>query len=72
VFVDLAASVEGPDIAIASSGLYLCSNIGMLAGITSASAIFGNALRQSLADALRDVPDADKVTLKPRFRKDYC
>jgi len=62
VFVDLAAGVEDSEIAIASSGLYLCGNIGMLAGISSASSIFGTALRNSLADVLRDVSNADEVS----------
>jgi hypothetical protein len=63
VFIDLAAGVEDSEIAIASSGLYLCGSIGMLSGITSASAIFGAALRKGLANVLQDIPQADEVCL---------
>src|ERR1700742_3304823 len=33
IFVDLAASVDDSEIAIASSGLYLSSNVGSVAGV---------------------------------------
>ena len=61
VFVDLAASVHESEMAIASSGLYLSSNIGAVAGATGASAIFSNSLLSKLADVLKGIKDRDKV-----------
>jgi hypothetical protein len=61
VFVDLAASVEESEMAIASSGLYLSSNIGSVAGITAVSAVFSNSLKAKLDEVLANWPQGHKV-----------
>jgi hypothetical protein len=62
-FVDLAAGVDDSEIAIASSGLYLSSNVGSVAGVTADNALFGNTLKAKLAELLSDWPDGQEVSL---------
>jgi predicted MFS family arabinose efflux permease len=64
VFVDLAASVNDSEMAIASSGLYLSSNIGVVAGVTSASAVFSGSLKLKLDESLENWPHGHKVSNK--------
>lgn len=47
-FISLTAGVEPCQVAIASSGLYLSSNIGMVLGLSLASAILQSTLRKEL------------------------
>jgi predicted MFS family arabinose efflux permease len=61
VFVDLAATVDESEMAIASSGLYLSSNIGAVAGVTIASSIFVNSLKTKLNDVFSTWPDGRRV-----------
>lgn len=61
VFVGLAASVEESEMAIASSGLYLSSNVGSVAGVTASSAIFSNSLKSKLDELLASWPQGHKV-----------
>ena len=51
-FVGLAAGIEEPQMAIASTGLYLSANIGTLVGASLASSILQTTLRQGLSDDL--------------------
>ncbi|KAF2099452.1 MFS general substrate transporter [Rhizodiscina lignyota] len=71
VFVDLAATVDESEIAIASSGLYLSTNIGAVGGVSVASAIFGNSLKTRLADLLSNWPDGQKVAEKAASNIEY-
>jgi predicted MFS family arabinose efflux permease len=61
LFVDLAASVDESEIAIASSALYLSLNIGSVFGVTAASAVFGTSLKTKLAELLSSWPNGQEV-----------
>jgi len=61
LFVGLTAGVEKDQIAIATTGLYLSSNISVVAGVSAASAIFQSALRANLHRILQRVVDGDEV-----------
>ena len=65
VFVELAASVDDSEIAIASSALYLSFNIGSVVGVTAASTIFGSSLKSRLEDLLSSWPDGQDVGFPP-------
>jgi hypothetical protein len=57
----LTAGVEKEQMAIATTGLYLSSNISVVAGVSAASAIFQSALRVNLRGGLERVVDGDEV-----------
>lgn len=61
IFVDLNATVEEKDMAIASAGLYLSANLGGVSGVTAGATLFYAALRARLAQALADWPEGDEV-----------
>lgn len=61
VFVGLTAGVEKEQMAIATTGLYLSSNISVVAGVSAASAIFQSALRANLRRGLERVVGGDEV-----------
>jgi hypothetical protein len=61
VFVGLTAGVEKEQMAIATTGLYLSSNISVVAGVSAASAVFQSALRANLHRILERVVDGDEV-----------
>lgn len=63
VFVGLAASVPEQDVAVASSGMYLCLNIGGVAGTTIGSAVYEAALRKGLQAVLFGEADGAEVRL---------
>lgn len=60
-FVDVAATVDASEMAIASSGLYLGANIGMLVGVSAAGAIFTNTLKHKLGEVLAGFPNGEEV-----------
>lgn len=64
VFVGLTAGIEKSNIAIAASGLYLSSNVGAVAGVSAAGAIFQNALRSRLESALSRESDGSEIIRK--------
>jgi hypothetical protein len=51
-FIALTAGVEHRQMAIASSGLYLSSNLGMVTGLSVAASILQSTLRKQLRIAL--------------------
>ena len=51
-FIGLAAGVEESQMAIASTGLFLCGSLGMLTGMSVASKIMQASLRKGLKRAL--------------------
>ena len=51
-FIGLTAQVEPADIAIAGSGLYLFSDIGMMTGISAPNTVYQMSLRSGLGTAL--------------------
>lgn len=51
-FIGLAAGVEESQMAIASTGLYLSGNLGMLIGMSVASKIMQASLKKGLKRAL--------------------
>ncbi|KAG2169844.1 hypothetical protein JADG_009583 [Aureobasidium aubasidani] len=61
VFVGLTAGVEKHQMAIATTGMYLSSNIAMVAGVSAASAIFQSALRSNLHRALGRMVGGDEI-----------
>lgn len=60
-FVGVAARVPKQDLAVAGGGMYLCVNIGGVAGASIGSAVHETALRMSLNEALRDVENGSEV-----------
>jgi hypothetical protein len=60
-FVALTAGVQPTEMAIASSGLYLSSNIGMVGGLSIAAALFQSTLRKSLRVALEGIEGREEV-----------
>ncbi|TQS33308.1 hypothetical protein Golomagni_06353 [Golovinomyces magnicellulatus] len=60
-FIGLTAQIDTEDIAIAGSGLYLFSNIGMMAGISIGNTVYQMSLGPGLQAALKDVPDKKEV-----------
>lgn len=61
--VGLAASVPESDVAVAGSGMYLCVNIGGIAGTAAGSAVFETALRKALLAALSGVKGGPQVRI---------
>jgi hypothetical protein len=62
-FVALTAGVQPTEMAIASSGLYLSSNIGTVGGLSIAAALFQSTLRSSLRLALEGIDGREEVWL---------
>ncbi|KAL8819712.1 MAG: hypothetical protein Q9191_007671 [Dirinaria sp. TL-2023a] len=60
-FVAIAAGVDESQMAIASTGLYLSGNMGMLIGASLASNILLSTLRLGLEAELKGFPDRDIV-----------
>jgi hypothetical protein len=61
VFIGLMANVADNELAIAASGLSLCSSIGSVAGLTAAAAIFQAKLASGLNEVLDGRKDKSKV-----------
>ncbi|PSN71462.1 putative major facilitator superfamily transporter [Corynespora cassiicola Philippines] len=61
VFIGLTASVADKEVAIAGSGLYLSGNIGAVAGISGASAIYQIGLKAGLETALIGREDSVRI-----------
>lgn len=64
-FVALTARIEPGQVAIASSGLYLSSNIGMVGVLSIAAAILQTTLRKELRIRLEGIGGAEKVSHTP-------
>jgi hypothetical protein len=62
MFVALTAGIEHCEMAIGSSGLYLSSNIGMVAGISIASALLQSTLRKQLRISLEGMDGMQDVS----------
>lgn len=60
-FIGLSQGVDSEDIAIAGSGLYLSSNVGMVAGVSLGNAVYQLSLSRGLWSALQELPDRDTV-----------
>lgn len=67
VFVGLAASVPEEDVAIAGSGMYLCVNIGGVAGTAAGSAVYEAALRRGLQSALMGQANGGNVRVNDKL-----
>lgn len=61
IFVALTAAVDKEHMAIASSGLYLFSSIGMVVGLATSSAVLECFLHKGLQVAVPRVPDRQAV-----------
>jgi len=62
MFVALTAGIERCEMAIGSSGLYLSSSVGMVAGISIASALLQSTLRKQLRISLEGVDGMQNVS----------
>lgn len=71
-FIALTASVDACQIAIASSGLYLSMNIGMVGGLSIAGAMLQSTLRKQLRISLEGFDDREQVCLAGHEFKDQC
>lgn len=60
-FVGLAAGIEEKDMAVAGSGMYLCSNLGAIAGASAGSAVYQISLKEGLEKALIGVENGAQV-----------
>jgi hypothetical protein len=65
VFVALTAGIEHCEMAIGSSWLYLSSNVGMVAGISIASALLQSTLSKQLRIFLEGVDGMQDVRVLP-------
>ncbi len=61
MFVCMAAGIDESQMAIASTGIYLSSNIGSLVGASLASNVLQTVLRTGLETGLQDFPDKETV-----------
>lgn len=60
-FIALTAGVDPRQMAIASSGLYLSSTIGMVGGLSIAAAVLQETLRKQLRISLEGMDGMDPV-----------
>jgi hypothetical protein len=60
-FIALTAGVDACEMAIASSGLYLSSNLGMVTGLSVAAAILQSTLRKQLRIALEGRDNREEI-----------
>jgi hypothetical protein len=65
-FIALTAGVEQGQMAIASSGLYLSSNIGMVSGLSIAVAILQSTLRKELRIGLEGEDGREEVGIQEK------
>ena len=63
VFVGLAASVDGTQVATATSVFFLSSNIGAIVGASMASTVLETSLRSQLTKSLQGIPEGGEVCL---------
>lgn len=62
IFVYLNNSIANEDMAIASSGFYLSTNIGGMVGVSLASAVSQIILQKGLLNALKEYPNKSEVS----------
>jgi hypothetical protein len=65
-FISLTAGVEPCQLAIASSGLYLSSNIGMVGGLSITTAIMQSTLTKQLRISLKGIDDRERASFAAR------
>jgi hypothetical protein len=65
-FISLTAGVEPCQIAIASSGLYLSSSVGMVGGLSVSTAILQSTLTKELRIYLEGRDDMERVSFTAR------
>ena len=63
-FIALTAGIDASQMAIASSGLYLSSNLGMVSGLTVAGAILQSTLRNNLRISLEGWEGREEVSFE--------
>ncbi|PVH69662.1 MFS general substrate transporter [Cadophora sp. DSE1049] len=63
-FIALTAGVDPSQMAIAGSGLYLSSNIGMVGGLSIAAAVLQGTLRKQLRISLEGMEGRDEIITK--------
>ncbi|KAF2143974.1 uncharacterized protein K452DRAFT_223371, partial [Aplosporella prunicola CBS 121167] len=60
VFVAVSAAIDPAHMAVVTSGLYLFGSIGVVVGMTGASAVLQSVLRRALEDKFASLPDGKK------------
>jgi len=66
-FMAVTSSVKTTEMAIATSGIYLASAIGMLVGIAASSAVQLGSLRVLLESSLANFEGSKDVSVHSRF-----
>lgn len=66
-FIALTAGVEQGQMAIAGSGLYLSSNIGMVSGLSIAAATLQSTLRKELRIGLEGEAGREQVRIQEKI-----
>jgi Na+/glutamate symporter len=70
-FISLTAGVEPCQVAIASSGLFLSANIGMVMGLSLAGAVLQSTLRKELRISLEGMEGREEVCYYLRVEFTY-
>jgi len=60
-FIALTAGIDPSQVAIASSGLYLANNVGLVAGLSVANTILQTGLRKQLRIALEGIDKREEL-----------
>ncbi|KAH8655148.1 major facilitator superfamily domain-containing protein [Tricladium varicosporioides] len=69
-FIALTAGVDACQVAIASSGLYLSMNIGMVGGLSITGAVLQSTLRKQLRISLEGMEDREQTQIISRALSD--
>jgi hypothetical protein len=65
IFISLSATVDQSLQAIALSGLFLSSGVGMISGLAASSAVLQLTLRGELERRLQDYPEKQTASQPP-------
>jgi hypothetical protein len=68
-FISLSAGIASEEIPVAVSGLYLAGNIGMVSGLSLASAVLQSTLQSGLETSLSGVDGKKKVSADVEMRE---
>jgi hypothetical protein len=60
-FIGLTAGLESAQVAVGTSGFYMCLNLGSLFGVSAASMLISTFVERTLRRSLADLPDVEKI-----------
>ncbi|KAK3900943.1 putative multidrug resistance protein fnx1 [Staphylotrichum tortipilum] len=60
-FIGLTAALEPYQVAVGTSGFYMCLNLGSLVGVSAASTLICTFVERALREGLAGLPDVEKV-----------